>query len=320
MKNILKKAIVVALSASMLSVSAFAAFVDMPSDAVEKAALEKAVANGLLNGVGNDMIAPYQTITRSQMGAILVRAMGATKKADISRFTDVAKEKWYYNEMAGAVYMGAFEGDGGVNLYPDKEITYQEAFLVLSRVFDLRYVNDGCLDGYADKGAVVSWATDGVKKIVSGGYYDGKALNPTAPISRVEFAKIMDKLVATYIDTPGTYKELKEGNTLVRCDGVILDGIAGNAVNTATEGSLVIIGDKVSAVSVINANGVNLVVRGGEVKLSGIFGIVKTVMPKTVLSPNQDNIDVKKYPDGTSGIIDASAEDSYINLESTIIQ
>ncbi len=320
MKNIFKRAVGLVLSASVLSISAFAAFVDMPEDVTEKAVLEKAVENGLLNGVGNDMIAPYDTITRAQMGAILVRAMGATKKADISRFTDVAKDKWYYAEMASAVYMGAFQGDGASSLTPEKEITYQEAFLVLSRVFDLRYVKEGCLDGYSDNGAVASWAKDGVEKIVSGGYYGGESLNPTMPISRIEFAKLMDKLVAVYIDEPGTYKDITGGNVLVRCDGVVLDGIKGNAVNSSSEGDLVIIGDKVKECQVINTKGANLVVRGGNVKLSGEFGVVRAITGDVILTPDQNNISVTKYPDGTRGVIAAVADGSYINLESTLAQ
>ncbi len=320
MQNVLKKVMGLVLLASILSMSVFGAFVDMPADTIENTALQKAVDNGLLNGVGNNKIAPYQSITRSQMGAILVRAMGVEKKADIGQFRDVSSKAWYYSEMASAVYMGAFEGDGGTSLYPDKEITYQEAFLVLSRVFDLRYVNDGCLDGFSDKSAVASWAIDGVKKIVSGGYYDGKTLNPTAPISRVEFAKVMDKLVTTYVDTPGTYTEFPKGNTLVRCDGVVLDGVMGDGVNTATEGSLIVIGDKVKSISVINSKGVNLVVRGGNVNLSGEVGIVKAVMAGVVLIPDSSNISAKAYPDGTRGIIDASADGSYISLESTLVQ
>lgn len=313
MKNIFRKLICLVAAAGILSASAFAAFVDMPSDAAGKAALENAVKNGLLNGVGNDMIAPYDTITRSQMGAIIVRAMGADNEADISKFTDVAKDKWYYSEMAKAVYMGAFEGDGGSNLYPDKAITYQEAFLVLSRVFDLRYIDENCLENYVDKGFVASWAEEGVKKIISGGYFSSDMIGPSSPINRVEFAKVMDKLVANYIDEPGTYKELPKGNTLVRCDGVILDGIVINDAN-----SLVVIGDGVSSVDITNADGVNAVVRGKNANLSGCFGVVRAVMSGTSLTPDVNNISVKTYADGTKGVISAAAEGSYINLETIV--
>lgn len=314
MKNILKKVISIGIAAGLLTISAFAEFVDMPSDETQKAALLKAVSNGLLNGVGDDRIAPYETITRSQMGAIIVRSMGAGTEADISGFNDISKDAWYYGEMSRAVYMGAFKGDGGSNLYPDKEITYQEAFLVLSRVFDLRYKTEGCLDKFSDKDSVSEWAKDGAEKIVSGGYYTGITLNAQMPISRVEFAMIMDKLVANYIDKPGTYNELPKGNTLVRCDGVVLDGIKLDE----NSHDLIIIGDGVKSAAIVNADGVNAAVRGGNVSLSGIFGVVRTVMPGTVLTPDTKNISVKTYADGSRGVISADVEGSYISFESVV--
>ena len=313
--NIFKKLLCTVLVLNILFISSYGAFIDMPYDETERNALNNAVLNGLLNGVSENEIAPYAPITRSQMGAILVRAMGAKREADISKFIDVSPKAWYYKEMSRAVAMGAFQGDGDVNLYPDKSITYQEAFLVLSRIFDLRYVDYSIYEKYPDKDSVASWAKEGVVKVVSGGYYHRDKLNPTSPINRVEFAKIMEKLVVNYIDTPGTYTDLPDGNTLIRCDNVILDSIVNSKARSATEGNLFIIGDSVTSTSVVNADGINLVVRGGNVKLNGKMGIVRTTNPGTSLSVVSGEYSGKVYPDGSKGIIAAPAEGSYINLE-----
>lgn len=311
----IKKIICLLVITIMLSVTAFGVFVDMPENETEREALVKAVETGLLNGVSETEVAPYAPITRSQMGAILVRAMGATNKADISMFEDVSPKAWYYNELSCAVAMGAFQGDGGKNIYPDKNITYQEAFLVLSRVFDLRYKKADALKTYPDVQSVAGWANDGVEKIVSGGYYDGKMLNPTQPINRVEFAKVMNNLVKTYIDEPGTYSELPEGNILVRCNGVVLDEIKNETAKSASEGSLIIIGDGVKEASLLNADGANVVVRGGNLNISGYVGIVRAVVGGVVLSPVSGSYGAKVYPDGSKGVISAAAEGSYISLK-----
>ena len=300
---------------SLVSVSAFAAFVDMPKNEAEKAALTRAVENGLIKGISDTEIAPYMTLTRAQMGTIVVRAMGATREVKLTNFKDTPKKAWFYTDMSRAVAMGAFQGDGGNALYPNKEITYQEAFLVLSRVFDLRYEKADALDGYADKDSVASWAKSGVAKIVSGGYYDGAKLNPTSPISRVEFAKIMDKLVTTYIDTPGTYKELPKGNTLVRCDGVVFDGVEFEQTGSVYEGDIVIIGDGVKEVEFKNIKGVNAAVRGGNATISGEVGLIRTAASDAYLIPVMGKFSVREYADGTKGVIDASVDGSYIVLE-----
>ncbi len=318
MKSFIKKMLSFGIVVCVLTVPSFAAFVDMPTDEGERAALTRAVENGLINGISSTEIAPYATMTRAQMGTIVVRAMGAIKEADISKFVDAKPNAWYYNWMRRAVAMGAFQGDGGVSLYPNNEITYQEAFLVLSRVFDLRYEIADVLDKYEDGKDVASWAKSGVSKIVSGGYYDGEKLNPKAPINRVEFAKIMDKIVTTYIDTPGTYTTLPKGNTLVRCDGVVIDGVEFKDATTATEGDIIIIGDGVNESKLINLKGVNAAIRGGNAIISGEIGIVRTAASGAMLSPDVENLTLKTYADGTKGTIEAKVDGSYILVEQEI--
>ena len=130
------------LLSAAVAVSAYAgvfaeSFSDMPND-WRTAAIENAVANGLISGMGDGTVAPDANITRAQMAAIIVRALGARNAADISMFADVSQDAWYYDELAKAVYMNAFSGDGQ-NMNPENNITFQECFTVLSRVFGLYY-------------------------------------------------------------------------------------------------------------------------------------------------------------------------------------
>ncbi|MBQ7794641.1 MAG: hypothetical protein IJ366_09035, partial [Clostridia bacterium] len=96
--------------------------------------------------------------------------------------------------------------------------------------------------------------------IVANGYWSGgedMLLTPTDYITRGEFAVVMDNLVKMYISESGVVTELPQGNVVVRCDDVVLDGIE-------LEGDL-IIGDGVTAGTVslkdINIQG-RLVFRG----------------------------------------------------------
>lgn len=315
MKKFIKRIIPLAVSAFMLSTSAFAAFTDMPSGK-EGEALENAVKNGLLTGVSETEIAPYMTITRAQMGTILARAMGTKVASKLANYADVDKNAWYFDGMSKAVYMGAFSGspvNAKYYLYPEKAITYQEAFLVLSRVFAIHSDDETVLDGCSDKNEVADWAKDGVIAIVAGGYYvpDGK-IHANEPLDRVTFAVIMDNLIKNYIDTPGTVTELKSGNTLVRSDGVILDGVKSS--------DILFVGDGVSKTEFKNVDLDRVIVRGGEAVLSGKFGYVLAAFGGVVLSPVAGEVEIKTYPDGTKGIIWAAAEGSYINMGKVIEQ
>lgn len=297
-KSVKKITAMLAVCAATLTMTAGAfaeSFSDMPND-WRTTALENAVSNGLISGMGDGTIAPDANITRAQMAAIIVRALGATEKSDISAFADVSADKWYYDELAKAVYMQAFSGDGN-NMNPEKNITFQECFTVLSRVFGLSYQIDdssvsGVLAEYADGAEVADWAKKYYASVVDGGYWTGGEsglLRPAEYITRGEFAVVMDKLVAKYINSEADAEQLPEGNILVRADGVKLDG---KTIN----GDL-IIGDGVAANSAsfdnINVTG-SLVVRGGAtptekdgtltygdigIKLSGVCDRVYIIAP-----------------------------------------
>ena len=143
----------------VLSISPMAAsFSDMPNDWSTKG-LEAAVKNGLLKG-DNGKIRPNDPLTRAEMATIIVRAFGATNEADISEYTDVYANDWYYQAMSKAVAMGAFNGSNN-KLNPQNNITRQEAFVVLARVFSLNIdkdVEEGILFGYKDGSSVAKWA------------------------------------------------------------------------------------------------------------------------------------------------------------------
>ena len=145
-----------AMIISMFPINAFASeFFDMPND-WSTGALENAAANGLLKG-DNGKIMPNDNLTRAQMATIVNRAFGTTEKSSIDDFTDVKSDAWYYDEMSKAVQMKTFIGSGD-KLYPDSNITREEAFVVLARAFKISEKNENVLDKFSDKNNVSDWA------------------------------------------------------------------------------------------------------------------------------------------------------------------
>ena len=238
MKIFKKLAALTIASAMAVSGAASAmAFSDMPSGAMG-VAIENAVSNGLLTGYDDNTVKPNDPITRAQMSAIIVRAFGATEK-EANNFADVADDAWYREAVEKAVYMGAFKGDDQGNFNPENNITFQETYTVLARVFQfterINYQNVGilspaedCLDDFADKDQVASWAVEYAKAVVDKGGYTGinGLLKPTDSITRGEFAMVMDELVSLYIDKEGTYTTgFGNGTVVVRSGGVTIDGL-----------------------------------------------------------------------------------------------
>lgn len=246
------------------------AFSDMPDGKMGEA-LESAVNVGLINGVTDDLIAPYDNITRAQMATIITRAFSATENSD-KTFNDVYESAWYADAVSKAVYMGAFEGDDNNNFNPENNITFQETYLVISRMFGFEpYKVDNkdimlgdcdisVLDAFSDKDNLASWAVNGAKYIVGNGEWkgiDGK-LKPTDYITRGEFAILMDEIVDTYVDKPGTYSNIEDGVVVVRSGGVTINGLKSN------HNLIVTYGVDEKGCQIVNSviNGVTLVLGG----------------------------------------------------------
>ena len=245
-----------------MTASAFAAFSDMPGGDAG-VVLQKAVDNGLITGFEDGTIQPATPITRAQMAAIMTRAMNAQKTADLTAFVDVKEGDWYFDAMSKAVAMGAFKGDTNSCLNPNNTITRQEALIVLSRIFDMPPTTSSAIESFADWRSVSSWALKEVKRVAAGGYLDGVTnLRPLDPMTRLEFAQIMDKIVGAYVDAGGEYTSLPAANVLIRANGVNLKGVKG-AKN-------VYYGDGVEGnIAVTDCEIENLVVRGGKAVVSG---------------------------------------------------
>lgn len=223
-------------------------FVDFPND-WSQGAMTAAVENGLLGGVGDGRIAPQGEVTRAQMAAIINRAFGAEKQASLSSYSDVAADAWYAVDMAKAVQMGTFSGTGNGLLEPDRAITREEAFSVLARAFALEAGDDSSLASFSDGAQVSSWAKGSVSAMVAAGYVngsDGNRLNPQQTITRAEFAAVMSKIVAQYIDAEDVQQSRSlsiDGNVIVRgnvdLSGYTINGdviIAVEAANVTLDG------------------------------------------------------------------------------------
>ena len=256
-----KQTLALLLAGAMLVPNAFAAspedFHDFPTD-WSAAGLRSAVQNGLLNG-SNGEIDGNGLLTRAQLAAIVNRAFGADKAADLSGFTDVRPDAWYHNDMAVSVAMGAFQGANG-KLNPESPITREEAFAVLARAFGL----DGdasALSDYTDGGSVSPWAKSAVSALIDSGFVNGAngRLNPRSSITRAEFAKVISGMASTFADNG--LSDTVDGNVIVRSSGASL---AGKTIN----------GDLILADGAAQADLTNVTVTGRILIRGGADGVI----------------------------------------------
>ena len=294
--------------------SSMAAFSDMPGGD-DGVVLQKAVDNGLIQGFEDGTVQPATPITRAQMATIMSRAMNATATADISAFGDVNADDWFYDAMSKAVAMEAFKGDDKSNLNPNNTISRQEAMIVLSRIFDMPQADASVLNTFSDGEAVASWAVKEVSSVCAGGYLAGVTeLRPSQPMTRLEFAQIMDKIVKQYIDEDGEYNEVS-GNVLVRAQNVKLTGVKGN-VNIYT-------GDGVKGtVEFTDCDADNVIIRGGTAVInSGAHTRVRAIGEDTVIELKVPASQIlKTKPDGTKNPVFAKPGKGWLKQPAVVIE
>ena len=291
-----------AVSASAASTARKATdFRDFDRTAWYADAVSAAVDKGLLYGKSATVIDPNGDMTRAEMAAIINRSFGCYAKADISKYKDVSKDKWYFEDVAMAVQMGTYNGRSNSSMAPDAPITRQEAMTVVARALELDYdsYSKAELTQFSDAGKVSNWAMPYVRAMVGADYIHGrgKILAPLDNITRAEFAQIFHNIIGTYIVSKGTYDKDIKGSVLIRTDEVTLQ-------NMTVDGDLIIgcgAADGKITLDNVTVKG-RLLVWGGGTK--AVYCNAGTNMPAVVVARVDDAVKVIYDRDSTLAVID----------------
>jgi len=306
-KRLLSLAVVLCMLVSLMPMTAFAAsaFSDMPND-YSTAALENAVANGLLKGADGKIL-PNNNLTRAQMAAVIVRAFGATKEASLTSYKDANATAWYYSEMSKAVYMKALNGSDG-KLMPNDNITREQVFAVIARAMNLASGTTADLASYTDAATGSAWAIGTTAAMVKNGYVHGAngKLNPTAKITRKEFAVVMDNVIKQYISKAGSYAKVSGGSVMINAAGVTLKDvtITGNLIigDGVGDGDITLENVIVKGATIVRGAGTHSLVVKGSSSL-GTISIAKVDGNVRVAVEGDAKVSVVEINDGKNDVI-----------------
>ena len=276
-------------------------FKDFDRSAWYAEAVSAAVDNGLLYGKSSTVIDPNGDMTRAEMAAIINRSFGCYAKADISKYKDVSKDKWYFEDVSMAVQMGTYDGRSNTAMAPDAPITRQEAMTVVARALELDYDAYAKTDltGFSDRSEISNWALPYVRAMVGADYIHGrgKTLAPQDNITRAEFAQIFANIIGTYVVSKGSYDKDMKGNVLICTNDVELK-------NMTVDGDLIIgcgAADGKITLDNVTVTG-RLLVWGGGTK--AVYCNNGTQMPEVVVARVDDAVKVIYDRDSTLVVID----------------
>ncbi|MDD6308937.1 MAG: S-layer homology domain-containing protein [Clostridia bacterium] len=96
-----------------------------------KAAVEKIVALGIVEGRSEGTFAPEEKLTRAEMATIILRMRNVTASETSQIFTDVSADHWAYATVGTAYQLGFVKGTSATTFAPDEEVTYPQAIKML---------------------------------------------------------------------------------------------------------------------------------------------------------------------------------------------
>jgi len=154
---------------------------------------------GLVQGYPDGTFRPDGEVTRAEFVALTNRAFGVVKAgAAEAGFADVKPGDWFYEDVMAAKAAGYIAGYPDGTFMPDRNITRQEAAVILARLLGLQ-PDAGRAAGFADGGAVGAWAAGSVGAVAKAGLMVGMPDGTFMPLkgtTRAEAVVLLDRAVA----------------------------------------------------------------------------------------------------------------------------
>lgn len=159
------------------------------------------VEQGIMNGMGNDLFAPEEKLSRAMIVTMLYRLEREPEVSGNIAFSDVAAEQWYADAVLWASENGIAKGYENGAFLPERSITREEMSVFLYRYaqykgYDLSETAD--FSGYGDADKVGSWATEAMKWFVGSGLIKGRSeteLAPQGDATRAEAATVFHRFL-----------------------------------------------------------------------------------------------------------------------------
>ena len=184
-------------SGSSGSSTTMGAFADVAASQWYYNAVNYVSEKGIMNGIGGNLFAPAQYVTRAMVAQVLYNMEGRPAVTTSAGFTDVNSSNWYAPAVNWAAATGLVDGYGNGRFGGNDNVTREQMVVILYRYAQYKGYNtmaSASLTGYADAASASSWAGQGLSWGVGAGVINGKSstqLDPLGTATRAEIAQIM---------------------------------------------------------------------------------------------------------------------------------
>lgn len=185
-------------------------FKDVPKENWATQTINFMVSKNFVSGTSEDTFEPNKQVTRAEFVSMLVRAAGYDKASTTnSKFSDVPKDSWYYNDLLIAEENDLIKGISATTFGPDKTLTREESVSILLRVMEKEGLKFPITDSevtkiptkFQDSKSISKWARSDMAKAIKYKLTNGlseKSINAAGSANRAQAVvfvkKTLDKL------------------------------------------------------------------------------------------------------------------------------
>ncbi|MBP1993061.1 DUF4838 domain-containing protein [Paenibacillus eucommiae] len=250
-----------------------------------KPVMGKWINQGLIQGYGDNEYRPDRLATRAEFVVLMNQIFQCAQSTGGQPFADVQTNAWYAEDVSNIYAAGIIEGVGGGKFEPEAQISREDAAVIVARAFRIAFNskdNQGtAVAEFTDYNQISSYALEAVTGLQAGGYIQGRENQqfvPKGKITRAEIVQLIDNVMGTLINEPGTDSSEVAGNLVVNTDGVTLKDkvISGDLYVTqgVGEGDLILEGVTVKGNMYVMGGGINSIIVRNSL-LQGILVINK---------------------------------------------
>jgi parallel beta-helix repeat protein len=175
-----------------------------------RSSVERMSVRMIADGVAHGEFQPDKTVTRAEVAAFLVRALGlspSTSGGEKSTFTDVDTANWFAGAVRTASAVRLVEGYVDGSFRPGEAVTRQELAVMVHRAAELAGMRPAASASdagpsqapYGDDAAIAGWAKPAVEALTRQGLLGGTPegrFAPTAQATRAESLALLDRMLA----------------------------------------------------------------------------------------------------------------------------
>ena len=182
---------------SSSTTTASSVFADLSNHWAQKHA-EALYEMGVVNGYADGSFKADNAITRAELTKIIVEALDVPT-AEGKAFTDVANGSWYAAYVESASAAGVVTGFEDGTFGPDKNVSRQDAALMIYRAVNLTKTLPTGYKFFADEADIADYASDAIRCLGDLGIITGSGKNAFKPLENITRGE-MAALICRAID------------------------------------------------------------------------------------------------------------------------